>query len=57
MATYLELNVVELPHPVHELVDAVELGAGADAVLLVVAGSRVEARKAATLLPDKHRNT
>ena len=48
--TYLELDVVELPHPVHQLVDAVELRPGADAVLLVVARGCVEARKAAALL-------
>jgi hypothetical protein len=47
---HLVLYVVELAHPVHELVDAVELGPCADAVLLVIAGGRVESRKTVTRL-------
>jgi hypothetical protein len=45
--------VIELAHPVHELVDTVELGAGADAVLLVAAASRVETGKTIALLKSK----
>ena len=57
MSSHLILNVIELAHPVHELVDAVELCPGADAVPLVVACGRVKARKAVAVLFEKKVNS
>jgi hypothetical protein len=42
--------VVELAHPVHQLVDAVQLRARADAVLLTTSGRCVKSGETMTLL-------
>ena len=53
LAAHLILDVIELAHPVHELVDAVQLRPRADAVLLTTSGCGVKSGETMTLLRTK----